>query len=222
MKKDLGIELNRTEGITIVKDGQLPKEIANCSLDNYEKEETVEFTLSLTELHLSTVRGLCAAASGTAYEVRLNNSVIARFPSRKDDCFPRLNPLNIDRMEYSWGRVGLCRVPDINILSLNGRFEGELCLYGKPEVITNNQEVMKKFEKNLFDYLALGEAKRELHLYKKQKSPADNEGIKQGHQKKLAKFDTREKELLEEINRLREELEETKSKPFWKRVLNKN
>lgn len=220
--KDLDIEYIRTKGITAVKEGQLPKSIANCNLQNSNKG-TIELTLSLTEVHLGKLRGLCAAASGAAYEVLLDSKAIARFPSKKDDCLPRLNPLNIDHMKYSGGRIGLCRIPDnssSNIQNLSVRFEGELCLYGTPEVIANNQEVMKDFEQEVFDNLALYEAKRELHVYKKQKSSADI--------KELSQLNATSKEQQEEIIRLREELQQTKSnlkaeesKSFWKRLLNK-
>lgn len=228
--KDLGVEYTLTDGISAVKEGQLPKSIANCSLQHPEKG-IVEFTLSLTEIHLGKVRGLCAAASGPAYEVLLNNKVVARFQSEKDRCYYNFNPLDIARMEYSWGLVGLCRIPhnsSSNIQSLQVRFEGELCLYGTPEGIVENQQVMKNFEQELFDDIALDEAKRELHTYKNQKFEANLRELKQNHQRSIDKFETIKKEHQDEIYSLRKELDETKSKlkaeeskPFWKRIFNK-
>jgi len=146
--KDLGIEHIRNEhGKMVLKTGQLPKTVGSCSLSHL-KNEKIEITLSLTEIHSSRVKGLCAAASGPAYEVLLNNKAIARFPSKKDKCYPKFNPLDITRMDYSHGRVGICRVPDntiSNMQNLTARGDLELCLYGTPEEIISIQDVMKDF-----------------------------------------------------------------------------
>lgn len=224
--KDLGIEYIRNEhGRTIVKTGQLPKVVGSCSLSNL-KNEKIEITLSLTEIHSARVRGLCAAASGPAYEVLLSNKAIARFPSKKDRCYPKLNPLDITRMEYSRGVASLCRVPDnssSNIQNLTVRWEGELCLDGTPEEIINNQDVIKDFQKELYDNIALDEAHRELHIYRNRDASSAQSG--QANQESLKQLKATHKNQQEEIVQLEKELKETKSKltteqskTFWQKL----
>lgn len=232
LKEDLGIEYIHSEHNTVVKDGQLPKTVASCNLSDAKNQKTV-VTLSLSEVHIGRVRGLCGAASGPAYEVLIGDKIIARFASDKDQCYPIFNPLDINRMEYSWGRIGLCRVPEnssANIQNLSVRWEGELCLYGTPDAIIDNQEIMKGFEQELFDKIGLDEAHRQLHIYKNKRIlPAQFEATKQSYQTQLDRLKQTMKIQQTEIDQLQDELKQAQSnlkaetsKSFWQRVFNKN
>lgn len=213
--KDLGIEYIQTEHGTKVKDGQLPKTVGRCSLSN-TKNETIDVSFSLKEIHLARVRGLCGAASGPVYEVLFNDTIVARFPSGKDQCYPKYNPLNIARLEYIRGRAGLCRVSD-NLRSdtekLRVSWEGELCFYGSPEKFINNRKERKGFEQELFENIALDDADNELPHYGRARGSS------------VDPAQARHKDQQEKIIQLEKELEETKSeltteqsKTFWQRL----
>ena len=228
LKKDSGIELISNEHGASINEGQLPKTKANCSLRN-SKDDKLEVTLSLKDIHFARVRGLCAAATGPVHEVLLNNMLIARFPSGRDRCYPKFNPLDIIRMEYSHGVISLCRIPDYpssRIQKLTVRWNGEICLSGTPEQIINNQDVMKDFQKELYDDIALEEARRELHIYKnKPASSASPDQVEQQYQKKLGQLNATQKSQTERIVQLEKELKETKSsltsekeKTLWQRL----
>ena len=146
--KDLGIEYVRNEnGNRVLKKKQLPKTVGSCRLSDL-KNEQIEITLTLTDIHTSRVKGLCAAASGPAFEIIFNNKAIARFPSAKDRCYQKHNPLDIARVEYSQGRLKVCRIPQSSLSSLQNLTvsrELELCVYRTPEGIKNGQDIMKDF-----------------------------------------------------------------------------
>lgn len=158
--RDLGLAyIGNDHGRTVLKAGQLPKTVASCSLTDPNGEKT-EVTLSLMEIHFSRARGMCGAASGPVFNVVLNDTVLARLPSRKDRCFPRYNPLDIARLEYRSGKVGLCRgsneqwarkpTPKVT-------WKGELCFYGTPEQIMTDRKENTGLEQELFGSIPSGE-----------------------------------------------------------------
>lgn len=190
LKEDLGIEVDVTEYASTVKPHQFPREIAKCSLSNSQNEKH-EINLILSDYHPAKYRGQCSAASGPAYEIHINNQVVARFRSDKDWCFGRVSRLDIDRLKYSRGQIELCRTPEnLNRYTRGFDVRWDMCLYGPTETLFNDQDVMKEFERGLLD-----EANTE----------------KQKQQNEINR-------LNETLSAVQAELEAEKSKSFWQRL----